>query len=169
MNLIKSFLAKRLLKNNKHFYWDSKINNFKTIKKLKTVNINILVGIEKQKDLILNNTLRFAKGNFTNNALLWGSRGNGKSSLIKSAFNEISKDYKDLKLIQLNKNDLNNIIDIYKIIHEFEDMRFIIFIDDLSFETINNDYKIIKSTLDGSIINQPAISVKITRIIIIKI
>tara|TARA_Y100001970_G_C14114675_1_gene792876 strand:- start:16 stop:822 length:807 start_codon:yes stop_codon:yes gene_type:complete len=155
MNLIKSFLTKRLLKNNKHFYWDSETNNFKTIKKLKSVNINILVGIEKQKDLVLNNTLRFAKGNFTNNALLWGSRGNGKSSLIKSAFNEISKEYKNLKLIQLNKDDLNNIIDIYKIIHEFDDMRFIIFIDDLSFETINNDYKIIKSTLDGSIINQP--------------
>tara|TARA_Y100000741_G_scaffold358921_1_gene338801 strand:+ start:1527 stop:2333 length:807 start_codon:yes stop_codon:yes gene_type:complete len=156
MNFIKSFLTKKFLKDNKYFYWDSGEKNFKIIKKLKSVNLNILVGIDKQKNIIFNNTINFAKGNLTNNALLWGSRGNGKSSLIKSIFNEVSQEYNNLKLIQLNKDDLNNITNIYTTINKFEKMRFIIFIDDLSFETINNDYKIIKSTLDGSIINQPS-------------
>ena len=156
MDFIKTFFTEKLLKNNKHFYWDSENKKFNVIENLKSVNLNILVGIDKQKDIIFKNTINFAKGNLTNNALLWGSRGNGKSSLIKSVFNEISKNYKNLRLIQLDKDNLNNIANIYTIIQKFKKMRFIIFIDDLSFETINNDYKIIKSTLDGSIINQPS-------------
>ena len=156
MDFIKTFFTEKLLKNNKHFYWDSENKKFNVIENLKSVNLNILVGIDKQKDIIFKNTINFAKGNLTNNALLWGSRGNGKSSLIKSVFNEISKNYKNLRLIQLDKDNLNNITNIYTIIQKFKKMRFIIFIDDLSFETINNDYKIIKSTLDGSIINQPS-------------
>ena len=84
----------------------------------------------------------------TNNALLWGARGNGKSTLIKSIFNQISNDYQSLRLIQLNKNKLKDIEIIYSILRKFSDFRFIIFIDDLSFEKIDSDYKIIKSTLD---------------------
>ena len=99
--------------------------------------------------------IEVAEGNFTNNALLWGARGNGKSSLIKSVFNEILIDHKNLKLIQLNKNDIFDIEYIYSILDKYNRFRFIIFIDDLSFEKIDSDYKIIKSTLDGSIQNQP--------------
>ena len=103
----------------------------------------------------MKNTVNFAEGNFTNNALLWGARGNGKSSLIKSVFNEILIDHKNLKLIQLNKNNIFDIEYIYSILGKYNHFRFIIFIDDLSFEKIDSDYKIIKSTLDGSIQNQP--------------
>ena len=87
--------------------------------------------------------------------MLWGSRGNGKSSLIKSVFNEINKKNKNLKLIQLNKNNIFDIEIIYEKYANLKNYNFIIFIDDLSFEKIDSDYKIIKSTLDGSIQNQP--------------
>ena len=66
-----------------------------------------------KKKLLLNNTLNFAAGNFTNNALLWGARGNGKSSLIKSVFNHILNNHKNLKLIQINKNNILDIEFIY--------------------------------------------------------
>ena len=152
---LSNFLIKNSLSYCKSFIWDSKLKRLKKIKSLKSININILVGIDRQKKTLLNNTLNFAKGNFTNNALLWGSRGNGKSSLIKSIFFEVNKSYKNIKLVQLNKNDIFDIELIYNKLGEFNDYRFIIFIDDLSFERIDSDYKIIKSTLDGSIQNQP--------------
>ena len=110
--------------------------------------------MDSQKEILLKNTINFAEGNFTNNALLWGARGNGKSSLIKSVFHKILISYKNLKLIQLNKNDIFDIEYIYSILGKYNHFRFIIFIDDLSFEKIDSDYKIIKSTLDGSIQNQ---------------
>ena len=103
----------------------------------------------------LDNTNNFANGNFTNNALLWGSRGNGKSSLIKSVFDRVNKNNKKLKLIQINKNNIFDIEIIYEKLGKFKKYNFILFIDDLSFEKIDSDYKIIKSTLDGSIQNQP--------------
>jgi len=141
--------------NNNSFIWDSENRKLKTIKNINTVKIDLLVGIDSQKERVIKNTENFAKGNITNNTLLWGARGNGKSTLIKSTFNSVSKKYKFLKLIQLNKNDISDIEKIYKILERYIKYRFIIFIDDLSFEKIDIDYKIIKSTLDGSILNQP--------------
>ena len=150
-----NFLIKNSLSSGKSFIWDSKQKNIRKVKILKTLNLSLLIGIERQKKTLLKNTINFAKGNFTNNALLWGSRGNGKSSLIKSIFFEVSKDFNQIKLLQLNKNDIFDIEEIYKIFGKFNNYRIIIFIDDLSFEKIDSDYKIIKSTLDGSIQNQP--------------
>ena len=150
-----NFLIKNSLSSGKSFIWDSKQKNIRKVKILKTLNLSLLVGIERQKNTLLKNTINFAKGNFTNNALLWGSRGNGKSSLIKSIFFEVSKNFNQIKLLQLNKNDIFDIEEIYKIFGKFNNYRIIIFIDDLSFEKIDSDYKIIKSTLDGSIQNQP--------------
>ena len=150
-----NFLIKNSLSSGKSFIWESKQKNIRKVKILKTLNLSLLVGIERQKNTLLKNTINFAKGNFTNNALLWGSRGNGKSSLIKSIFFEVSKNFNQIKLLQLNKNDIFDIEEIYKIFGKFNNYRIIIFIDDLSFEKIDSDYKIIKSTLDGSIQNQP--------------
>ena len=150
-----NFLIKNSLSSGKSFIWDSKQKNIRKVKILKTLNLSLLVGIERQKNTLLKNTINFAKGNFTNNALLWGSRGNGKSSLINSIFFEVSKNFNQIKLLQLNKNDIFDIEEIYKIFGKFNNYRIIIFIDDLSFEKIDSDYKIIKSTLDGSIQNQP--------------
>ena len=155
MVIFKHLLLKSRLMKGNAFIWNSNKKNFQRIKEVKSVDLNLIVGIDCQKKTLLDNTINFSKGNFTNNALLWGSRGNGKSSLIKSIFSRLVKENKNLKLIQLNKKDIFDIENIYELIAKFNYFRFIIFIDDLSFENIDNDYKIIKSTLDGSIQNQP--------------
>ena len=155
MNFLNFFLIKNQLFKNKAFIWLSNKKKFKEIKEIKSVDLSLIIGIERQKKLLFNNTNNFMKGNSTNNALLWGSRGNGKSTLIKSIFSEISKSNNNLKLIQINKNDIFDIEYLYELLEKIKKLRFIIFIDDLSFEKIDSDYKIIKSTLDGSIQNQP--------------
>lgn len=155
MGFITFFLRKNLLNKGNAFVWNSKEKNIKAIKKINTIDLKLIVGVEKQKKILLKNTENFAIGNFTNNALLWGTRGNGKSTLIKSVFLKLSQKYTSLKLIQLKRNNIFDIEKIYPILSELPNMRFIIFIDDLSFEKIDSDYKIIKSTLDGSIQNQP--------------
>ena len=152
---LSNFLSNLTVSRGSAFIWDSKIKNLKIISNFRCLDLDLLVGVERQKKTILNNTVNFSEGNFTNNALLWGSRGNGKSSLIKSVFNEVNKKNKNLKLIQLNKNNIFDIEIIYEKYANLKNFNFIIFIDDLSFEKIDSDYKIIKSTLDGSIQNQP--------------
>ena len=152
---LKNYFLKEKLKQNAYFIWNSQKKKIQAIKEFKPLNLKLIIGVDNQKEILLKNTVNFAEGNFTNNALLWGARGNGKSSLIKSVFNEILIDHKNLKLIQLNKNDIFDIEYIYSILDKYNLFRFIIFIDDLSFEKIDSDYKIIKSTLDGSIQNQP--------------
>ena len=152
---LSNFLSNLTLSRGNAFIWDSKIKNLKIITNFRFIDLDLLIGIERQKKTIYDNTKNFAEGNFTNNALLWGSRGNGKSSLIKSVFNEINKKNNNLKLIQLNKNNIFDIEIIYEKYANLKNYNFIIFIDDLSFEKIDSDYKIIKSTLDGSIQNQP--------------
>jgi hypothetical protein len=151
----KNYLFKEKIKNNSYFIWKSENKSIKAIKNFKPLNLDLIIGVDSQKEILFKNTINFSEGNFTNNALLWGARGNGKSSLIKSVFHNVVSTYKNLKLIQLNKNNIFDIEFIYSILGNYDQYRFIIFIDDLSFEKIDSDYKIIKSTLDGSIQNQP--------------
>ena len=151
----KNYFLKEKIKQNSYFIWNNENKNIQIIKKFKLLDLNLIIGVDSQKEILLKNTINFAKGNFSNNALLWGARGNGKSSLIKSVFHNVLSKNKNLKLIQLNKNNMFDIVYIYSILGQYDEYRFIIFIDDLSFEKVDSDYKIIKSTLDGSIQNQP--------------
>jgi predicted AAA+ superfamily ATPase len=155
MIFLTNFLLKFKINKYSAFVWNSSKKTFNHIVNTNKIDINLIVGVERQKQILLNNTKNFTLGNFTNNALLWGSRGNGKSSLVRSIFYFLSKNHSNLKLIQLNKNNIFDIEKIYPLVGKFPDLRFIIFIDDLSFEKIDSEYKIIKSTLDGSIQNQP--------------
>ena len=156
MSLYTYFKIKYLLINNVAFIWKSNQNKFKKIEKIISIPSNLLIGIDRQKKTLKDNTINFANENYTNNVLLWGTRGNGKSTLIKSIFNENISKYPNLRLIQINKSDLLEIEKIYSILEKYKKYRFIVFIDDLSFEKIDSDYKIIKSTLDGSLQNQPS-------------
>ena len=155
MRYFNNLIVKNLIGRNEAFIWDPNNKKIKEIKDIQTIKLDLIVGIDRQKETLSNNTKNFSLGNFTNNALLWGARGNGKSTLVKSVFKKISKENKNLKLLQLNKNDIFDIEMIYFILGKLSNFRFIIFIDDLSFEKIDDKYKIIKSTLDGSIQSQP--------------
>lgn len=112
------------------------------------VSISSLIGIDHQKEELSRNTERFISGKPANNVLLWGSRGTGKSSLIKAMLNEYK--IKGLRLIEVFKNDLHNLPDI---VDEIRDLpyKFIIFCDDFSFEENENTYMALKTVLDGSI------------------
>ena len=121
---LSNFLSNLTVSRGSAFIWDSKIKNLKIISNFRCLDLDLLVGVERQKKTILNNTVNFSEGNFTNNALLWGSRGNGKSSLIKSVFNEVSKKNKNLKLIQLNKNNIFDIEIIYEKYANFKNFNF---------------------------------------------
>ena len=138
-----------------HYRWNNNTLNFEVISKINVIPLFLLTGIEDQKNRILTNTSKFADGFKMNNALLWGVRGNGKSTLVKSVFNEVANNFNNLKLLELNKNYLEKIIDVYELLSKNTKFRFIIFIDDLSFEKSDMGYKNIKSILDGNINNQP--------------
>jgi len=116
------------------------------------IRLQDLQGIEEQKQQIDRNTRQFLQKKPANNVLLWGSRGTGKSSLIKALLNEYSS--QGLRLIEVEKHDL---IDLPDIVEAFYDSskRFIIFCDDLSFEKDDASYKALKSVLDGSISAPP--------------
>jgi predicted AAA+ superfamily ATPase len=112
------------------------------------IRLRDLVGVEDKVEAMVRNTQRFIAGRPANNALLWGARGTGKSSLIKALLNE----YKDngLRLIQVFKHDLH---DLFDIVEEIRDLpfRFIIYCDDFSFEMNDNSYVALKTVLEGSI------------------
>jgi len=156
MGIYTYFKHKYLFKFSFSFIWHSKENKFIKIEKIKSIPLNLLIGIDRQKKILNNNTINFAKENVTNNALLWGSRGNGKSTLIKSIFNELSDQFPNLRLIQINKSDILEIKKIFTSLNQIKKLRFIIYIDDLSFESADSDYKSIKSVLEGSIQSQPS-------------
>jgi len=142
-------------RESQFYKWNDQKLNFEKIKLSKIIPLSLLKGIDEQKNLIKKNTIKFAEGFKTNNALLWGVRGNGKSTLIKSTFNELSNKYENIKLIELNKDNIQNILEIYKTLENNKKFRFIIFIDDLSFEKSDSEYKSVKSMLDGTLAKQP--------------
>lgn len=111
-----------------------------------------LQGIEHQKTLCTRNTLQFLRGKPANNILLWGSRGTGKSSLIKALLNQYATE--GLRLIEVDKQDLIDLPEIVETLNSV-DYRFIIFCDDLSFEHDDASYKALKSILDGSLSAAP--------------
>jgi hypothetical protein len=112
------------------------------------VRLTDLVGIDEQKALIDRNTRQFVSGLPANNVLLTGSRGTGKSSLVKAVLNEYAG--KGLRLIEVEKHDLTDLPDIVEPLHGRSE-RFLIFCDDLSFEADEPGYKALKAVLDGSI------------------
>ncbi|MES9845921.1 MAG: ATP-binding protein [Candidatus Sedimenticola sp. 6PFRAG5] len=116
------------------------------------VRLDDLLCMERQKQEITRNTRQFVQGRSANNVLLWGSRGTGKSSLIKAVLSEFAN--QGLRLIEVEKHDL---VDLPDIVEHFADRpeRFILFSDDLSFEADDASYKSLKAVLDGSIAAPP--------------
>ena len=118
------------------------------VKNIGTMRLDDLKEIDDQKEKIKRNTEQFVSGKPANNVLLTGSRGTGKSSLIKACLNEYSA--RGLRLIEVDKADLTDLPDIVDVVSGLPE-NFIVFCDDLSFEEGEPGYKALKSTLDGSI------------------
>lgn len=128
--------------------WRHGKNELRAVYDIDPIKLDNLVGIDTQKQRLLDNTRRFIESKPANNALLWGARGTGKSSLIKAVFNSC-KD-QGLRIIEVDKSDL---ISLHDIVDDIRDLaqRFIIYCDDLSFESNETSYKALKSVLEGSI------------------
>ncbi|CAH2604589.1 ATP-binding protein [Rhodovastum atsumiense] len=125
------------------------------VPRIARVDIVLLQGIERQKRIIVENTLRFARGLPANNAMLWGARGMGKSSLVKAAHAAANAGRPgSLALIEIHREDITSLPELLRLLRG-QRRRCLILCDDLSFEREDADYKALKSVLDGGIEGRP--------------
>ena len=126
------------------------------VPRVSRVEIGLLQGIDRQRDLLLENTLRFARGLPANNVMLWGARGMGKSSLVKAAHAVANAESAgSLVLIEIHREDIRTLPELLDILRG-QGRQCLVFCDDLSFEREDSDYKALKSVLDGGIEGRPA-------------
>ena len=130
---------------------------FAPVPRVSRVDIDLLKGIDRMRDILIENTERFANGLPANNALLWGARGMGKSSLVKAAHASINLDLKPtdrLKLIEIHREDIESLPALMDLLRS-SPFHFIVFCDDLSFDGNDASYKSLKAVLDGGIEGRP--------------
>ena len=138
------------------FVWHPDGGRLQPVPHVAAVRLDLLQGIEPQRDRLLPNTLRFAAGLPANNAMLWGARGTGKSSLVKAAHSEALRQHPgSVALIEIAREDIVTLPALLNLLRPSA-RRCIIFCDDLSFEREDADYKALKSVLDGGIEGRPA-------------
>ena len=138
--------------NNHAAIWRARKEYMRPVQHIDAIALDDLLGIDQQKQQLVHNTERFMHRQPANNALLWGARGTGKSSLIKAVFNHYRG--RGLRLVEVDKSDLIYLPEIVDEIRDTEH-RFILFCDDLSFEANETHYKSLKSVLEGSIESPP--------------
>ncbi|HQT64676.1 MAG: AAA family ATPase [Acidocella sp. 20-57-95] len=125
------------------------------VAKVSRVPLGLLQGVERQKEILLENTSRFARGLPANNAMLWGARGMGKSSLVKAVHAQVNEASPgSLALIEIHREDIRTLPALLNILRP-QPRRCLILCDDLSFEKEDADYKALKSVLDGGIEGRP--------------
>jgi len=139
------------------FAWHPAGGRLAPVPRVNRVEMALLKGIDRVRDLLLENTERFARGLPANNALLWGARGMGKSSLIKAvhaAVNAARGKAAPLKLVEIHREDIDSLPDLMALMRDAP-YRFILFCDDLSFEAEDTSYKSLKAVLEGGIEGRP--------------
>ncbi|MFM9975900.1 MAG: ATP-binding protein [Beijerinckiaceae bacterium] len=141
------------------FVWHAHPPRLQPVPKVNAVELLLLHGIDQARDILLENTRRFAEGLPANNALLWGARGMGKSSLVKAAHATINQQRKQakaspLKLIEIHREDIESLPALMGLVRSSR-QRFIIFCDDLSFDHDDTSYKSLKAVLEGGIEGRP--------------
>ena len=136
------------------FLWHTSPDQLEPIATVSRVDLSLLVGIDRSRDTLLNNTSRFANGMPANNALLWGARGMGKSSLVKAVHADILRQGLPLKMVELQREDLPSVTRLLTLLREAP-YRFLLFCDDLSFSHDDQHYKSLKAVLDGGIAGRP--------------
>jgi uncharacterized protein len=134
------------------FVWQADSEAFLPVRDVNRLPLDLLKGIDRQRDTLLHNTKRFARGLPANNALLWGARGMGKSSLVKGVHGEVS----GLKLVEIHREDISSLPRLLAYLRDASRYRFILFCDDLSFEARDTSYKSLKAVLEGGIEGRPA-------------
>ncbi|MFL2818315.1 MAG: ATP-binding protein [Candidatus Puniceispirillales bacterium] len=145
------------LNKSEGFIYDSKSALIRSIEGINRIPIKLLQGIEPQKKLLLDNTLNFSQNLTANNALLWGARGTGKSSLVKAVHAEILLKTKstNLKLVEIHREDISELPELLYLLSQYKNFKFILLCDDLSFDAGENTYKSLKAALDGGIEGKP--------------
>jgi predicted AAA+ superfamily ATPase len=134
------------------YLWHASPERLEPVSRINRVPLDLLVGIDRQRDTLLHNTQRFAEGLPANNALLWGARGMGKSSLVKAVHGVLEGT--GLKLVELQREDIAS---VGRLLHLLRDAphRFVLYCDDLSFGHDDAAYKALKAVLDGGIEGRP--------------
>jgi predicted AAA+ superfamily ATPase len=142
------------------YVWHPEGRRLAPVKRVNRVEMSLLKGIDRMRDVLVENTERFAKGLPANNALLWGARGMGKSSLVKASHAAVNRSFArgsqdgPLKLIEIHREDIESLPDLMALIRD-STYHFIIFCDDLSFDTDDTSYKSLKALLEGGIEGRP--------------
>ena len=139
------------------FVWHAAPKRLEPVTRVNRVEMRLLKGIDRMRDTLQENTERFAKGLPANNALLWGARGMGKSSLIKAVHAQVNGERKSknvLKLVEIHREDIETLPHLMSLLREAPH-RFIVFCDDLSFDGTDTSYKSLKAALEGGIEGRP--------------
>src|SRR3954453_1592525 len=142
------------------FVWHPDGKRLVPVPKVNRVDMSLLRGIDRVRDVLMDNTERFARGLPANNALLWGARGMGKSSLVKASHASVNathakdKGWRPLKLVEIHREDIESLPNLMTITRG-SPFRFIVFCDDLSFDTDDTTYKSLKAMLEGGIEGRP--------------
>ena len=134
------------------YIWQGAAFGLRRIENMGHLPLDLIKAVDRQKELLLMNTRHFAQGYGANNVLLWGTRGAGKSSLVQSVCAEVYQHHRDLCLIEIARTELASLPELLRLI-DAKSRRCIIFCDDLSFEPDDDEYKSLKSVLDGSLMN----------------
>lgn len=136
------------------FVWHTGPDRLEPVPHVAGVEIDLLLGVERARDTLMQNTRQFAAGLPANNALLWGARGMGKSSLVKAVHGALDAEFPQLKVVELQREDLPSVGRLLNLLREASE-RFILFCDDLSFGHDDAHYKSLKAVLDGGIEGRP--------------
>ncbi|MEL6681638.1 MAG: ATP-binding protein [Pseudomonadota bacterium] len=136
------------------FVWYPNPDRLEPVAKVNRVAVDLLVGVDRSRDTLMANTTQFAAGLPANNALLWGARGMGKSSLVKAIHGALQADFPTLKIVEVQREDLPSIGRCLNLLRGASE-RFILFCDDLSFGHDDAHYKSLKAVLDGGIEGRP--------------
>ena len=138
------------------FVWQASPDRLVPVAEVSRVELRLLVGIDRARDTLMANTRQFARGLPANNALLWGARGMGKSSLVKAVHAAVRAEGLPLKLVEVQREDLPSIGRLLTLLRAARGERFVLFCDDLSFSHDDAHYKSLKALLDGGVEGRPA-------------
>jgi uncharacterized protein len=136
------------------YVWHTAPDRLEPVAHVSRVDLSLLVGVNRARDTLLDNTRHFAAGLPANNALLWGARGMGKSSLVKAVHAQVRAEGEDLKIVELSREDLPSVQRLLRHLRAAPH-RFLLFCDDLSFSHDDQHYKSLKAVLDGGIEGRP--------------